>query len=70
MTSINLNDGTVVYFSYNTPVAAFISGEGFASTEEKISSTTSRHVTKFKGDLSPFVTHTKKPQSFFDNLIA
>lgn len=36
-----------ILFSYNTPVAAFILGQGWYITEKKWSQTTSRHITKW-----------------------
>ena len=45
---VTLNDGTVVFFSYRTPVAACLgNGGGFIRTAKTWSITTSRHVTKW-----------------------
>jgi hypothetical protein len=46
-TELELNDGTVVFFSYKTPVAAFIPGLGYYRTEHKWSVTTSKHINKW-----------------------
>ena len=38
-----------IFFSYSTPVAAYIFGEGFVRSEEFFSVTTSRHINKWIG---------------------
>lgn len=43
-TEIELPDGTLVFFSYQTPVAAFVPGKGALCSTTKYSTTTSRHV--------------------------
>jgi hypothetical protein len=47
----NVNEVTVgeltVLFSYQTPVAAFVPGEGYLVTDKKWSKTTSRHINKW-----------------------
>ncbi len=63
-TVITLANGDQVFYSYNTPVAAFISGRGFVRTEEKHSSTTSKHINKWSR-----VYNETLSQSFFDNLV-
>ncbi|WKV22077.1 hypothetical protein Phage2-1_00077 [Achromobacter phage 2-1] len=63
-TTIILNDGTEVLFSYETPVAAFIPGRGYVQTEVGYSSTTTRHIRAFTGGKCD-----KEPQDFFDNLL-
>ena len=47
MTELSLTNGTDVLFSYETPVAAFIEGEGYVRTATKYSVTTSRHINKW-----------------------
>ena len=42
-TELHLNDGTVVLFSYQTPVAVNYAEGGFARTSTKWSKTTSKH---------------------------
>ena len=37
----------VVLYSYSTPVAAFVAGEGYVRTEEKYGQTTTRHINKW-----------------------
>ena len=47
-TEVTLNDGTVVFFSYHTPVAACMGdGSGFVRTEKKWSVTTSKHINQW-----------------------
>ena len=46
-TELQLADGTVVFFSYKTPVAALIPGEGWVRTDEKYSVTTSKHINQW-----------------------
>lgn len=54
MTELHKDDGTVVLFSYETPVAACVSfgennghGAGYFRTEQKYSVTTSKHITQW-----------------------
>jgi len=63
-TVINL-DRASVFVSYETPVAAFIEGQGYFRTETKWSQTTTRHINKWLGS----VDATEKPQEFFDGLL-
>jgi len=44
---LNLNDGTQVFFSYKTPVAAYVPELGYVRTVKKWSTTTSRHINKW-----------------------
>ena len=47
-TELTLNNGTQVFFSYKTPVAAYLSETGkFVRTSTKWSVTTSRHINKW-----------------------
>jgi|TARA_Y200000002_G_scaffold88228_1_gene70578 hypothetical protein len=43
-------DTARVFFSYRTPVAAYIFGRGFVKTEQFFSVTTSRHINKWLKD--------------------
>lgn len=63
-TMITLADGSQVFFSYNTPVAAYLPGEGYLVTATKHSATTSKHVNAWAGKGCE-----TRPQEFFDNLI-
>ena len=69
-TELTVN-GIVVLFSYNTPVACFVSTlvgsipAGYYKTSKKWSKTTSKHINKwFLG------VYEEKDQQFFDNLIS
>jgi hypothetical protein len=46
-TSLELSDGTVILFSYETPVAAFLPGRGYRRTAQYWSRTTSKHVSQW-----------------------
>ena len=49
---ISYNDGTEVFFSYETPVAVYDSEScNYLRTSKKFSTTTSRHLNKWCGDL-------------------
>lgn len=62
-TEVIFNDNTVVFFSYKTPVAAWVNGK-FYRTSKKWSVTTSRHINKWLDDAEA----VEKDQEFFDNL--
>jgi len=64
-TTVSLKDGTEVLFSYETPVAAFLPGQGYVQTEVGYSSTTTRHIRAFTGGKCE-----KRPQEFFDTLLS
>jgi hypothetical protein len=65
-TEIHLNDGTIVFVSYETPVAAFVDGFRWVKTEQKYSATTSRHVNKWLAGLNVETV----PQAQIDALTA
>lgn len=46
-TELSLNNGTQVFFSYETPVAAYCPVQGYIRTAKKWSTTTSRHINKW-----------------------
>ena len=46
-TELNLNNGTQVFFSYKTPVAAYVPSQGYIRTDKFWSTTTSRHINKW-----------------------
>ena len=46
-TLVNYNDGTEVFFSYETPVAGFHPDLGYVKTTNWYSSTTTRHINKY-----------------------
>jgi hypothetical protein len=64
MTELALTDGTLVLFSYETPVASWKDGL-FSITDKKWSKTTTRHINKWLGALCPIL----QPQDYFDNLV-
>ncbi len=64
MTELNLTDGTVVLFSYETPVAAEYEG-GIYRTTYKWSQTTTRHINKWLEGR----TAQDAYQTFFDDLV-
>jgi len=62
---IELSNGTTVFFSYKTPVAACMNdGSGFVRTEQKYSVTTSKHINQWLDGANA----KEVPQSFLDNL--
>ena len=62
MTELELQDGTLVLFSYQTPVASWKDGQ-FYKTDRNWSKTTSRHINKWSD------CAIVKPQDYFDNLV-
>jgi hypothetical protein len=64
MTELSLTDGTVVLFSYETPVAAEWEGEIYRTTH-KWSQTTTRHINKWLEGR----TAQDAYQTFFDDLV-
>ena len=46
-TQVTFPSGLVVFFSYNTPVAANLAEGGFIRTNKKWSNTTSKHITQW-----------------------
>ena len=62
---IELPDGTVVFFSYKTPVAARMGdGSGFVKTSQKWSVTTSKHINQWLNG----ATAREMPQKFLNEL--
>lgn len=59
-------DGTVVLFSYRTPVAAMLPSGRYVKTADWYSSTTTRHINQWLVGVSADVE--KVPQDFIDNL--
>tara|TARA_Y100000356_G_C11055492_1_gene181007 strand:- start:132 stop:362 length:231 start_codon:yes stop_codon:yes gene_type:complete len=66
-TQISLNNGTEVFFSYKTPVAAYLPEKGYVRTEKFWSVTTSRHINKWLKDVNNV---TEIDQAILDNLAA
>ena len=65
-TEISFNNGTKVFFSYDTPVAAQLPDYEYVRTSTKWSVTTSRHINKWLEG----VTATEVSQEILDNLVA
>ncbi len=63
---VTFSNGVEVFISYETPVAAYVPGEGWVRTSTKWSVTTTRHINKWLGGSIA----TEKDQSFFDGLTA
>ena len=63
-----LGTGTTVFFSYQTPVAAHIPGEGYVKTDKQWSRTTSKHIGQFIARNGGSGAIKVMPQAFFDNL--
>lgn len=65
-TELELSDGTTVFFSYKTPVAALVPGRGWLKTSTRYSVTTSKHVNqRLKG-----LDVTEVDQSELDGLVS
>ena len=63
MTEVETKDARIL-FSYRTPVAAYIFGEGFVKTEKYWSTTSSRHINKWGARDAKEI-----PQSRLDSLV-
>ena len=63
MTEVETSEARIL-FSYRTPVAAYIFGEGFVKTDQFWSVTTSRHINKWGAKDGKEV-----PQARLDNLV-
>ena len=46
-TLLSFDDGTEIYFSYETPVAGYNPRLGFVKTKQWYSSTTTRHINRY-----------------------
>ena len=66
-TEISLKNGSRVFVSYKTPVAAYIVGVGYVKSEQRWSNTTSKHIGQWVGGTAKNVE--TRPQPFFDNLL-
>ena len=49
-TLLSFDDGTEIYFSYETPVAGYSNKLGYVKTNQWYSSTTTRHINKYLDD--------------------
>ncbi len=64
-TQLNLNDGTQIFFSYETPVAAKLPNYDYIRTATKWSSTTTRHINQWLEG----VHADEVPQNKLDELV-
>ena len=62
---LTFRNGTSILFSYETPCAAFIPGEGYKRTADFVSRTTQRHIATWIGNNPSEVV----PQSVIVSLI-
>lgn len=69
MTELELQDGTTVLFSYKTPVAGFIPGQGVFKTEQFFSQTTSKHINKWIKLQHPNATQTVVSQQKIEKFV-
>lgn len=46
-TAIWFDNGIEVFFSYNTPVVAFVPGKGYIASSKKYGKTTSKHINAY-----------------------
>ena len=67
MTEVETSEARIL-FSYSTPVAAYVYGEGYVRTEKWWSVTTSRHINKWL-DLRYGETAKEVSQTYLDNLV-
>ena len=69
MTEVETSEARIL-FSYRTPVAAYIFGEGFVKTDQFWSVTTSRHINKWLKDGHDDLPKCKEiPQARLDSLV-
>ena len=62
-TVLELDNGNEVFFSYETPVAAFISGKGYICTDTYYSRTTSKHIGMYLRDKGSKIARQVVPQA-------
>ena len=65
-TEVSYNNGTQVFFSYRTQVAAYLPSQGYIRTAKKWSVTTSRHINKWLGGVNNV---TEVTQEQLNNLV-
>ena len=64
--AISFNNGSQVFFSYRTPVAAYCPSRGYIRTANHYSSTTTRHINKW---LNGVTEVTEVPQTVLMELV-
>jgi len=67
-TELTTTAGTVILFSYQTPVAALLPSGRYVRTSNWYSQTTTKHINKWLCDVSADVE--EQPESFFHGLTA
>jgi hypothetical protein len=69
-TEITLSNGTIIFVSYETPVAAFVAGRGVLLTSNFYSRTTKKHVNAWvKNTFSRHVTVTVVAQDEIESFL-
>tara|TARA_R100001086_G_C11779523_1_gene243228 strand:+ start:92 stop:361 length:270 start_codon:yes stop_codon:yes gene_type:complete len=71
-TLLIFDDGTEIFFSYETPVAGYSNKLGYVKTDHWYSSTTTRHINRYLNDYSDIPNPEQIPsvdQSVINNLI-
>jgi len=71
-TVLTFDDGTEIFFSYETPVAGYSNELGYVRTNQWYSSTTTRHINKYIYDGHPDTLTfkcTEVDQETINNLI-
>ena len=67
-TELIYENGTRIFFSYQTPVAAYITGRGWIKTSHRYSVTTSRHLNRWLSANGAFELAEQVHQSELDRL--
>jgi len=71
-TLLTFDDGTEVFFSYETPVAGYSNTLGYVKTKSWYSSTTTRHVNRYLNEYGDVPNPNSIPtvdQSVINNLL-
>ena len=67
MSTLLMTEGTVILFSYETPVAALLPSGRYVKTSKKWSATTTKHINKWL--VGVFAPVEEVEQDFFDAII-
>lgn len=67
-TEIELPSGTAIFFSYQTPVAAFVPGRGVLRTDKFFSKTTTKHINGWIKNNHPSATQQTASQKEIEQL--
>lgn len=67
-TVIELPSGTAIFFSYETPVAAFVPGKGVLRTDKFFSKTTTNHINGWIKTNHPSATQSMMSQKEIEQL--